>query len=361
MALVLEIIPHTLIFKFAARTSRGPISNHHTWLLRVWDDQNPSVVGYGECAPFEGISLDHSPDYEQMLRSAINLFNGKSLPNSLAQIDNYVELIDIRLPSVRFGLETALRDLFYGGQQRIFEANFYDSRRPIDINGLVWMGAKEEMLERLELKAMAGFDCIKLKIGALDFDEELEVIKAVRNMTNSDNLTLRVDANGAYSLAEVDSVLELLAKYHIHSIEQPVKTGQIEAMRQLCAKSPVAIALDEELVSITEKVEKEQLLATIRPQYIVLKPTLLGGFKATHEWINIAERLNIGWWITSALESNIGLNAICQFTSQFDTMIPQGLGTGDIYTNNIPSPLSINNGCVYWDDAKSWEFSVIDK
>jgi o-succinylbenzoate synthase len=361
MALVLEIIPYNLNFKFAARTSRGPISNHHTWLLRAWDDQNPSLVGYGECAPFEGISIDHTPDFEENLRTATSLVIGKNVPDSVTQIDNYVDLIDIRLPAVRFGVETALRDLYYGGRQKIFESNFYNENRPIDINGLVWMGGKDVMLERLELKIMNGFDCIKLKIGALGFAEELEVIKAARHMIGNDDLTLRVDANGAYSPAEVENILELLAKYHIHSIEQPIKPGQIEAMQKLCAISPIPIALDEELVGIAGKQEKEQLLATIKPQFIVLKPTLLGGFRATQEWIDLADQMNIGWWITSALESNIGLNAICQFTSQYNNIIPQGLGTGDLYQNNIPSPLSITNGCVYWDEFESWNFSILEE
>jgi O-succinylbenzoate synthase len=361
MALVIEIVPYTLNFKFDARTSRGPINEHKTWFLKVWDDQNRSKVGYGECAPFEDISIDHTPDFEQKLYSSLRKIEGEMVPQSLAQIENYVSHIDKMLPSVRFGLETALRDLYFGGQQKIFDSAFYNHHQSIDINGLVWMGEKDVMLERLELKVMQGFDCVKLKIGALDFDEELEIIHEARSMIGNDGLSLRVDANGAYAVDEVDKVLEALANYHIHSIEQPIKPGQIDAMHKLCAKTPVPIALDEELVGIVDVDEKRQLLEAIKPQYIVLKPTMLGGFKATSEWIELAEELGIGWWITSALESNIGLNAICQFTSQYNITMPQGLGTGELYDNNIPSPLTINNGCIFWDKSKHWYLNLTER
>ena len=361
MALVIEIVPYTLNFKFDARTSRGPINNHKTWFLKIWDDKNPSIIGYGECAPFEGISIDHTPDFEQKLHSSLRKFEGELMPQSLDKIDDYVLHIDEKLPSVRFGLETALRDLYYGGQQKIFDSGFYNQLQTIDINGLVWMGEKDVMLERLELKVMSGYECVKLKIGALDFDEELEIIHEARAMIGNEDLSLRVDANGAYALDEVDRVLLALAEYHIHSIEQPIKPGQIDAMKKLCANTPVPIALDEELVGIVDDDEKRKLLEAIKPQYIVLKPTLLGGFKATSEWIKLAKELSIGWWITSALESNIGLNAICQFTSQYNVTMPQGLGTGELYDNNIPSPLTINNGCIFWDKDKHWNLNLTER
>jgi O-succinylbenzoate synthase len=361
MALVFEIVPYTLNFRFEAKTSRGLLSEHNTWFLKVLDDQNMSLVGYGECAPFEGLSIDDSPDFEQKMRFALRKIEGALLPKSLEQIGKYVDFISSDLPSVRFGLETALRDLYYGGQQKIFDAAFYNDHQTIDINGLVWMGNKDIMLERLELKVMAGFDCVKLKIGALDFDEELEILSEARAMIGNNGLCMRVDANGAYSLDEVNDVLNSLAKLDIHSIEQPIKSGQVEAMHKLCANSPVPIALDEELIGIVGIDEKRALLENIMPQYIVLKPTLLGGFSATAEWIDLAEELNIGWWVTSALESNIGLNAICQFTSQYDISLPQGLGTGDLYDNNIPSPLTINNGCLYWDASKHWYLNLTER
>ncbi len=361
MALVFEIVPYTLKFKFAARTSRGELTEHRTWFLKVWDENNRNIVGYGECAPFEGLSIDYTSDFEQRLRSSLRSLDGAVMPQSLAQIDKYVAYIDDGLPAVKFGLETALRDLFYGGKQKIFDSPFYNDHKSIDINGLVWMGGKDEMLDRLELKIMAGFECIKVKIGALNLEDELDIIKDARSMIGNSGLTIRVDANGAYTEKEARKVLSLLAEYNVQSIEQPIKPGQPEIMQRLCATSPVPIALDEELIGITGLAGKKRLLETIKPQFVVLKPTLLGGFKATTEWITLAEEQNIGWWVTSALESNIGLNAICQFTSQFNPRLTQGLGTGDLYENNIPAPLTINNGCIYLDKSKHWYLNMAER
>jgi o-succinylbenzoate synthase len=361
MALEFEIIPYTLQFKFDARTSRGSLSEHKTWFLKVWDNANPRLEGHGECAPFEGLSVDDVPDFDQQMRQAIRKIEGAMLPQSLEQIEQYVSHIDENLPSVRFGLETALRDLFYGGKMKIFDSAFYNEHRSIDINGLVWMGDKDTMLDRLELKILSGFECIKLKIGGINFADELEIIKEAKDMIDRDDLTIRVDANGAFEPTKVKPALELLAQLGIHSIEQPIKPGQWLAMAELARTSPVPIALDEELIGIYSLEKKKALLETIMPQYIVLKPTLLGGFKATEEWIKLANELNIGWWITSALESNIGLNAICQFTSQFEQQVPQGLGTGELYTNNIPSPLTMINGCIFWDTEKLWYLNLTER
>ena len=361
MALTFEIVPYTLNFKFDARTSRGPLAKHKTWFIKVWDDQARARVGFGECAPFEGLSIDDTPDFAKNLRSALRRIEGALIPRSIEQINKYVSYIDEALPSVRFGLETALRDLYYEGQRQIFDSPFYNQHKTIDINGLIWMADKDVMLESLELKIMAGFDCIKLKIGALELKDELEIIRDARAMLGNNDLDLRVDANGAYSAEEAVVVLNSLAKYHIHSIEQPIKAGQTDAMRQLCANTPVPIALDEELIGIIGVENKRNLLDAIKPQYIVLKPTILGGFEATEEWIDLAEELGVGWWLTSALESNIGLNAICQFTAQYNTRTPQGLGTGDLYENNIPSPLTVNNGCVFWDTSKHWYLNLAER
>ncbi len=359
MALVIEIIPYSLAFKFAARTSRGPMTEHNTWILKVWDDNQPLVLGYGECAPFEGLSIDHRPDYSQKIKLALKAIDGREIPASLDDIATYVSFIDNRLPSVKMGLETALRDLYYDGQQKIFDSSFYNQHSNIDINGLVWMGDQDEMLTRLREKVNMGYECVKIKIGALNFSDELEIIKQARAMNDAENLSLRVDANGAYTVLEAKKVLNDLAVYQIHSIEQPIKAGQREAMKELCATSPVPIALDEELIGISNWQKKKELLVTIKPQFIVLKPTLLGGFNATAEWIDLAQNLNIGWWITSALESNIGLNAICQFTAQYDLRMPQGLGTGGLYHNNVPSPLKINNGKIFLDEDKQWNFHLL--
>jgi o-succinylbenzoate synthase len=350
-----------LEFKFAARTSRGPIDQHKTWIIKIWDDSEPLIIGYGESAPFEGLSIDDLPDFGDRLNSELNKLDGAGMPKSLAQIDRYLDLIDASLPAVVFGLEIALLDLYHGGHQKIIDSDFYNLNHAIDINGLVWMGNKDEMLERLEQKVMDGYDCIKLKIGALDLKDELNILRDARRMIGNDDLTLRVDANGAFSPENVSDVLEQLSEFHLYSIEQPIKPGQLEVIADLCANSPIPIALDEELIGIIGMEEKRSLLEKVKPQFIVLKPTLLGGFKATREWIEIAEEMNIGWWITSALESNIGLNAICQFTSQYKTVIPQGLGTGDLYTNNIPSPLTIKNGCIFLDKNKLWYLNLIGR
>jgi o-succinylbenzoate synthase len=361
MALEFEIIPYTLHFKFDAKTSRGSLKEHKTWFLKVWDSANPRVVGHGECAPFEGLSVDDLPDFDERLRQSLRVFDGAMPPQSLEQVLRYVSHVDASLPSVRFGLETALRDLHFGGQMKVFDSKFYNDRRSIDINGLVWMGDKETMLDRLELKILSGFECVKLKIGGIDFADELAIIREAKDMIDRDDLDIRVDANGAFEPDNVMSALEALAALDVRSIEQPIKPGQRQEMAKLTRTSPVPIALDEELIGINDFEEKRAMLSEIKPQFIVLKPTLLGGFQATEDWIKLAEELGIGWWVTSALESNIGLNAICQFTAQFDLEIPQGLGTGELYTNNIPSPLTILNGCLFLDPEKHWYLNLTER
>jgi len=361
MALEFEIIPYTLEFKFDAKTSRGSLTEHKTWFLKVWDDKNPQIEGHGECAPFEGLSIDDGLDFSKLLSKSLRVFEGARQPESLADIANYVNHIDENLPSVRFGVEVALRDLHYGGKMKIFDSSFYNEHKSIDINGLVWMGDKDTMLERLELKILTGFECVKVKIGGIDLEDELGIIRDARNMIDNDDLIVRVDANGAFEPDNVGPVLDALSELHVHSIEQPIKVGQPEEMARIASTSPVPIALDEELIGHFGMANKRALLEKIRPQFIVLKPTLLGGFKATEEWIEIANDLNIKWWITSALESNIGLNAICQFTAQFDNPLPQGLGTGELYTNNIPSPLTIRNGCLFWDNDKHWYLNLTER
>jgi len=361
MALIFDIIPYTLKFQFEAKTSRGSLLEHNTWIIKVRDDQQSAIVGYGECAPFEGLSVDAVPDFYNKLSNALRKIEGALMPDSLEMIAGYLKHIEDDLPAVKFGLEIALLDLFYGGKQKIFNSSFFNENKTIDINGLIWMGEKNLMLERLELKVLSGYECIKLKIGALAISEELEILDHARSMIGNDDLCLRVDANGAYSIQEVEDVLTHLAKYDIHSIEQPIKAGQIEEITHLCTTSPVPIALDEELIGVVNLEDKRNLLETIKPQFIVLKPTLLGGFIATKEWIDLAVELDIGWWITSALESNIGLNAICQFVSQFDIKTPQGLGTGELYENNIPSPLTVKNGCIFWDKQKHWYLNIAER
>ena len=360
MALNVKIIPHVLQFKFQANTSRGSLDTHKTWYLKVWDSAYPEVVGIGECAPFEGLSVDDVPNFQERLETESEKIIGNKLPDFIDGINQLVESIDIELPSARFGFEIALRDLFYGGVRTIFDSGFITQNKPIPINGLVWMGDKHQMLKRLEEKISEGFDTIKIKIGAINWHDELELIRTIRERESGEELTIRVDANGAFSADEIGEVLHELNKLNVHSIEQPVKAGKIDLMRGICSSSPVPIALDEELIGINGISKKRALLETIKPQFIVLKPTLLGGFTSTEEWISLAEELDIGWWITSALESNIGLNAICQFTSLFDNSLPQGLGTGGLYGNNISSPLTINRGEIFIDSSKYWDLQLLN-
>jgi o-succinylbenzoate synthase len=262
------------------------------------------------------------------------------------------EVLPFELPSIRFGLETAILDWMNGGKKRILANAFYDAQKPIPINGLIWMGDREFMLKQIDQKLKEGFNCIKMKIGAIDFEQETELLGYIRAKFSPEQIILRVDANGAFSPEEAMKKLEKLAEYHIQSIEQPIPAGNIQDMRALCQVTPLAIALDEELIGVQDKVN---LLDGIQPQHIILKPTLVGGILETQEWIKLAEERNIGWWMTSALESNIGLNAISQLASTFGSDIPQGLGTGKLYHNNLESPLEIQSGFIRYNPEIDWQ------
>ena len=280
----------------------------------------------------------------------------------------------MEFPSIRFGLEMALIDLGMDGyveirgnkgntgnrgERILFPSDFTEGKDSIEINGLVWMGSFDFMRQQIIDKIESGFKCIKLKIGAMDFTEELNLIKSIRNEFSAKDIEIRVDANGAFKQTEALEKLNRLAEFGLHSIEQPIRQGFWDEMTNLCASSPLPIALDEELIGINEIKEKEKLLKTIRPQFIILKPSLLGGFKASEEWIDLAEKNNIGWWVTSALESNIGLNAIAQWTYTLKNKMPQGLGTGKLYLNNLDSPLKINNGKLNYRPQILWNFNNI--
>ncbi|WP_299821695.1 o-succinylbenzoate synthase [uncultured Pontibacter sp.] len=353
MSLKLHYTPHTLQFKFDARTSRGAIKTHNVYYISVFDTAQPEVVGVGECAPLEGLSIDHKPALKAKIKEVIQLINeqkvslqaGAPLPEAL-ELDAW--------PALYFALETAMLDLENGGRRILYKNSFSNGEAGIPINGLVWMGDEAFMREQIAKKLKEGYTCLKLKIGGLDFGKELEILQSIRERTPADCLTIRVDANGAFSVDEAYKKLERLAKYEIHSIEQPIRQGQPEQMAELCAYSPVPVALDEELIGVAGKEAKEQLLDQIKPQYIILKPTLVGGLAASTDWIKLAEERSIDWWMTSALESNIGLNAISQFTAQHDITLPQGLGTGLLYHNNLASPLQINNGELWYDQQQDW-------
>jgi len=338
---------YTLDFKVPSGTSRGVMTQKETWYIILKDDNG---FGIGECGILRGLSVDDRPDYEQQLVWTCNHIHlGKQ------------ELIHRlrEFPSIQFGLEQAFLSFQSNDPFELFPSDFTQKESPIPINGLIWMGDESYMLQQLAQKLKDGFGCIKMKIGAIDFDKEVSILKTIRDNYSPEQIELRVDANGAFSPEEASGKLERLSEFKIHSIEQPIKAGQWEEMAKLCEKTPLPIALDEELIGIFDVTEKEKLLQTIQPQYIILKPSLVGGIKGSREWIDFADKRSIGWWITSALESNIGLNAIAQFTYSLQTTMPQGLGTGSLFTNNIESPLEVSEGKLFYRQSNVWDMNLI--
>ena len=354
MTLKIAVIPHELEFLFEAGTSRGVLKQKNVWYLKAFDTNFPQKYGIGEAGPLVGLSIDDLPDFEEQLISEIKKIEGNPLPQNIKEVVALVRVISDTLPSVRFGIESSLLDLLHGGKRKFFENPFFENGVPIQINGLVWMGNHQLMMERLNEKIEKGFRCIKVKIGAIDIEKEISLLEIARKHYDASQLELRVDANGAFTFEEAKIVLHRLKELDVHSIEQPIKAGMELQMHDLCAITPVPIALDEELIGYTSYKEKIRLLERIKPQYIILKPSLLGGFASTTEWIEIAKELGIGWWVTSALESNVGLNAICQFTSSLHVTLPQGLGTGNLYKNNIASPLTVVKDEILYDSTRSW-------
>ncbi|MFT4032095.1 MAG: o-succinylbenzoate synthase [Siphonobacter sp.] len=356
MSLKVLVHKHVLDFRFTAGTSRGNLTQHTAYYLKVVDEKNPELFGIGEASPLYGLSPDYT-DFEQQLRRHCQAFNKYDLEVFAWNLDLILDqIIDRRFPAIRFGFETALKDYLNGGKRIIYKNSFSESNRSIPINGLIWMGPHETMLQQIQEKLEAGYTTIKMKVGAIDFNQELACLEFIRNRYNAGQITLRVDANGAWLPNEALEKLNRLAEFQIHSIEQPIKAGQPEAMAELCQHSPISIALDEELTGVSDYVDKLRLLKRIQPRYIILKPTLLGGFQSCKEWIEIANRLKINWWLTSALESNIALNAIAQFAGEFQNALPQGLGTGQLYNNNIPSPLKVSAGFIRLDFNEPWDF-----
>lgn len=324
---------HELVFKTPARTSRNTLNVKKLWLLKLQDTKG--VVGVGEISPFPGLSVDDRPDFEDRLEGTLKEINNGTAIEEL-------ELSD--WPSIAFGMESALLDLANGGKRVFFPGPFAEGKAGIPINGLIWMASREEMLKQVEDKIAAGFRCIKMKIGFLDFDEECRMLEAIRRKYSAFQIELRVDANGAFPASDAMTLLKELARFQLHSIEQPIAPRQWDSMAKLCRESPLAIALDEELLGVDPFKGGSTLLKELKPSYLILKPGLLGGFKRSSEWIRLAEKANTPWWITSALESNIGLEAIAQYTATFDNPLPQGLGTGMLYENNFASGLVIRNG-----------------
>ena len=337
---------HQLQFKQPSGTSRGILKSKPTWILRIWDSKNPHQFGIGECSPIEGLSTDPIDQIDSKLSDLCN------------DINNH-QLVDLSsFPCIKFGLETALLDLNNGSKRIICNTAFSNGIKSIKINGLVWMSDKESMANSISQKIKDGFDCIKLKIGAIHFNDEIDLISTIRKQFSSDQLEIRVDANGAFKPKDALSKIEKLAKFDIHSIEQPIQPKLHKEMKEICSKSEIHVALDEELIH-TPITEANDVIEFIRPKYIILKPSLIGGIQHTKKWISCAKKYNLGWWMTSALESNIGLNAIAQLTSQFYNNLPQGLGTGQIYTNNIPSFLELNKDKLSINHDLKWDYSSL--
>lgn len=334
---------HILNFNFQAGTSRGVLTEKPSWIIKLYDPANPNIIGKGECSIINGLSPDPNKGYEAMLDKVCS---------NPAHFLSFSEPELSSFPSIRFGLEMAWLDLRQGGSGLLFSSEFTKGNKGIPINGLIWMDSKENMLQQIRKRIEEGFECIKMKIGAIDFEEELDLLKVIRKEFSTDVIQLRVDANGAFEPSGALEKLKRLSDFNLHSIEQPIKPGNWPAMVALCDNTPLPIALDEELFAPGSDSNKFDLLKTIRPQYLVLKPSMLGGFAKTQEWIEAAKTLNIGWWITSALESNIGLNALAQWTYTLNNPAHHGLGTGKLFVNNFQSKMFIENGFLkYCRDA----------
>ncbi|MEM9718825.1 MAG: o-succinylbenzoate synthase [Bacteroidota bacterium] len=344
-----EFQAYTLNFKRPSGTSRGVLTQKPSFFLTLISER---AKGIGECGILPGLSVESFQDYPQKLAEvAKHIHSVESAEKLLQKLTPF--------PSIRFGLEMALLDLKTANPFELFPSAFSQGEATQAINGLVWMGDLSFMKDQLRLRLEEGFRCIKIKIGALDFEEELRLLQKIRKEFPVRDIELRVDANGAFDPHLALDKLKRLAKYDIHSIEQPIRQGQWQEMARLCEESPIPIALDEELIGVWEKEEKARLLSTISPQYLIYKPSLIGGIAACEEWIGLAKNQNVGWWVTSALESNIGLNAIAQWTYTLKNSMPQGLGTGSLYTNNFPSPLYIAKGRLGYNPKHPWELDKL--
>jgi o-succinylbenzoate synthase len=338
---------YILNFKNPSGTSRGILTTKETWFLLLDDGQKK---GIGECGILRGLSHDDRPDYEEKLQwTCANIHLGKD--------QLWEALLDF--PSIQFGVEMAFQSLASENPFLLFPSAFTEHQKSIPINGLVWMGDEAFMKAQIEEKLAQGFNCIKLKIGALDFQKELDLLHYIRQNFDVSTIEIRVDANGAFNSSDAFNKINQLSGLEIHSIEQPIAKNQHDRMSELCKITPIPIALDEELIGVVNFEEKEKLLLKIKPQYIILKPSFVGGFRGTNEWISLAEKYKIGWWITSALESNVGLNAISQWTFLKQNSMPQGLGTGSLYTNNFDCPLQVSNGQLWYSNELNWNCDLI--
>ena len=338
---------YVLNFKRPSGTSRGVLTEKETWFIIL---EKEGKKGIGECGILRTLSIDDRPDYEEKLKWVCeNIHLGK---------DKLWEAL-LEFPSIQFGIEQAFLSLEAENPLLLFPSEFTNGQKSIFINGLVWMGDEVFMKQQIDEKLANGFKCIKLKIGAIDFQKELDLLRFIRSNFDAEIIEIRVDANGAFDLNLALDKLNQLTGFELHSIEQPIAKNNTDRMAELCRLTPFPIALDEELIGVFSLAEKEALLEKIKPQYIILKPSLVGGFRGTKEWIDLAEKQNIGWWITSALESNIGLNAIAQWTYTLKNSMPQGLGTGALYTNNFDCPLEVDKGQLWYRKDLKWNISPL--
>ncbi|MDT0295454.1 o-succinylbenzoate synthase [Mesonia ostreae] len=331
-----------LNFKRPSGTSRGVLTTKETWYLIL---EKEGKRGIGECGILRGLSIDDRPDYEQKLQWLCEHIH-KNPAFLFTELKEY--------PSIIFGLEMALKSLESEHPHILFPSLFTEGKKGIPINGLIWMGKKSFMKEQIQEKIKQGFSCIKLKIGAIDFEAEMELLRYTRKEFSANDIELRVDANGAFLPEEALEKLQRLSELNLHSIEQPIRQGQLQEMARLCEVTPLPIALDEELIGVFNTSDKEKLIQDINPQYIILKPSLIGGFQGMDEWISLANQNDTHWWITSALESNVGLNAIAQYTFLQGNTMPQGLGTGGLFTNNIESPLEVKGENLFYNPMQFW-------
>ncbi len=343
--LQLSLHPYTLHFARPARTSRGALTTRDVWFVRAWDDAEPAVVGWGEAGPVPGLSRDDRPDFAAACAAHVAAINAGAHP-LLLDLDD--------LPAFAFGLETALFDLYSGGRQQLWPTPFSRGEQSLPTHGLIWMDDAAGMLAQIEAKIAAGFGVIKLKVGALPFADEVALLAEVRRRHPA--VELRLDANGAFAADEALDKLTQLAPLDIAFLEQPIRAGQWDALAEICRMSPIAIALDEELIACYDATARRRLLDAVRPQHLILKPTLLGGLVACEAWAADAIERGIQWWMNSLLESNIGLNAICQWTAKLGGARVHGLGTGRLFTNNAPAPLQLVGARLVVDPGRAWEF-----
>lgn len=335
----IDIIPYTLKFKRPAGTSRGVYTEHKVWYLIIRNNADSSHYGIGECAPLKDLSCDYNEEYENHLKIFCRIVEEKQSIDTSTLRD---------YPSILFGLETAMCQ--YNKQSwQLWDTPFSRGEEGILINGLIWMGNYSEMKQSIESAIEKGFRCIKLKVGAIDFDKEIELLSFIRKKHSAEEVEIRVDANGGFTSLDALDKIKVINDFDIHSIEQPLIPGNWEEMSELCRTTPIPVALDEELIGINNFDEKQRMLNIIRPQFIILKPSLHGGISGCEEWISVAEEYGISYWITSALESNIGLNSISQWSATLNNHLPQGLGTGSLYSNNIPIPLYISGECLWFN------------